>query len=313
MTSLGKLVSVDVREAWPHEAVDFTPWLLAHAEVLSEALGMDLELHEAEHSVGGFSLDLMGTDSSGHTVIVENQLESSDHRHLGQLLTYAGGTDPMTIVWIADEFRPEHRAALDWLNERTGEDTRFFAVRVDAVRIGDSPIAPRFTVVVQPNDWQKGIKAVTGGLSPRRQRYKELWAAVLDGLREQAPGWTNARSAPAQSWMTLPAGVSGAVYSVLFSREGRCVEIYFGSADAAANERSLKKVSEHRGAIEAGFGHPLDWETLEGKKATRVRYTVPGDIDDDVDHVQWFVTEVIALRDAVAAIGGLPRLLSDES
>lgn len=312
MTTLGKLVSVNVREAWPHEAADFTPWLLAHAEVLAEALGMDLELHEAEHSVGGFSLDLMGTDSAGHTVIVENQLEASDHRHLGQLLTYAGGTDPMTVVWIADEFRAEHRAALDWLNERTGEDTRFFAVQVDAVRIGDSPIAPRFTVVVQPNDWQKEIKAATAGSTPRQQQYKELWTAVLERLREKEPGWTNARIAPAQSWMTLPAGVSGAAYSVLFSREGRCVEIYFGSSDATANDRNLDKVRAHREAIESAFGHPLDWQELDGKKATRIRYTVPGDIDDDVDHVDWFVTEVIALRKALTSVGGLPALLSAE-
>src|SRR3954447_4169474 len=122
--SLGRLVPVPPRDVWAHEAHNFTPWLLANADVLSDLLGMDLELEVAEHPVGNFSLDLMGRDTAtGQRVIVENQLEVTDHTHLGQILTYAGGTDPTTIVWVAPTFRAEHRAALDWLNQRTDENT----------------------------------------------------------------------------------------------------------------------------------------------------------------------------------------------
>src|SRR5689334_7361750 len=151
---LGRVTSVPVREVWPHEAHDFTRWMLANADVLSDVLGIDLELTHNEHRVGDFSLDLLGVDRvTGERVIVENQLEQSDHGHLGQILTYAGGTDPTTIVWCAPSFRDEHRAAIDWINERTDENTRFFAVEVAAVKIDESRPAPMFKLVAQPNDW----------------------------------------------------------------------------------------------------------------------------------------------------------------
>lgn len=136
--SLGRLRRVPPREVWPHEARDFTPWLLENVDVLSDLLGMELVLDVAEHPVGGFSLDLLGRDeTTGRVVIVENQLDVSDHTHLGQILTYAAGTNPATIVWITTGFRPEHRAALDWLNERTDEETRFFGVEIEVVQIDD--------------------------------------------------------------------------------------------------------------------------------------------------------------------------------
>jgi len=143
-SNLGRLTSVPPRDVWVHEAYDFTPWLLQNVDVLSDLLGMEeLELDAAEQPVGGFSLDLIGRDlSDGSVVIVENQLAQSDHGHLGQILTYAAGTNPTTIVWIATSFRPEHRAALDWLNEHTDPDTRFFGVEIEVVRIGDSAPAP---------------------------------------------------------------------------------------------------------------------------------------------------------------------------
>ncbi|WP_201749735.1 hypothetical protein [Micromonospora sicca] len=143
LPTLGKLEAVDVREVWKHEAHTFTPWLLANADVLGEVLDMDLALSAAEHPVGGFSLDLIGVDeATNETVIIENQLARTDHGHLGQLLTYAGGTDPVNVVWIATEFREEHRAALDWLNARPDENTRFFGIEIRAVRIGKSIAAP---------------------------------------------------------------------------------------------------------------------------------------------------------------------------
>ena len=138
--NLGRLTTVSPREVWTHEAHQFTPWLLQNVDVLSDLLEMELVLDVAENPVGGFSLDLLGRDlSDDSVVIVENQLEQSEHLHLGQILTYAAGTNPKTIVWITTGFRPEHRAALDWLNEHTDPDTRFFGVEIEVVQIGDSP------------------------------------------------------------------------------------------------------------------------------------------------------------------------------
>src|SRR5690349_15136925 len=122
---LGRLTAVDPRTVWASEDGDFTPWLLSNADRLADALGIDLELTAAEHPVGNFLLDLAGKDITNEAVlIVENQLEPTNHTHLGQLLTYAAGTGAATIVWISPAFKEEHRQALDWLNEQTGEDTR---------------------------------------------------------------------------------------------------------------------------------------------------------------------------------------------
>lgn len=200
--ALGRLEPVDPRDVWPSEAQDFTPWLLANAQALSEAVGMDLNLEAAEHPIGGFSLDLIGVDTAtGDRVIVENQLEVSDHSHLGQILTYAGGTDPVNVLWLATSFREEHRAALEWLNERTNESTRFFAVRIQVVRIGTSSPAPLFTLVVQPNDWGKKVRvnAVTRGskwteddffhaLTDKDDPVAQAARALYDHTRTVVPG-----------------------------------------------------------------------------------------------------------------------------
>lgn len=195
--NIGRLQRVPVRSVWPHEANDFTPWLLENADVLTDVLGLDVELKAAEHAVGGFSLDLIGEESiTEAVVIVENQLEESDHTHLGQILTYAGGTDAKHIVWVAPSFRPEHRKALEWLNERTDEETRFFAVKIEVVSIGDSSPAPLLSLVVQPNDWGKIVRRTTGRQSSpqwgredvlvrTRTLHGEHLAATVEALLEQ--------------------------------------------------------------------------------------------------------------------------------
>ena len=142
---LGRLTRIDARSVWQHEALDFTPWVRANIDTLSEALGMELELPETEVPVGNFSCDVVAQEvGTGHRVIIENQLEPTDHSHLGQLLTYAAGLNARGVVWIAPQYRAEHRQAIGWLNANTGEDLVFFGVEVELLQIGDSPYAPHF-------------------------------------------------------------------------------------------------------------------------------------------------------------------------
>ena len=156
MNALGRLEKVPLRDFWKHEAADFTPWLAAEENIslLEEVIGLELAVEAQEQRVGPFRADLLCKDTgSNQWVLIENQIESTDHRHLGQLLTYAAGLEAVTIVWIAERFTEEHRAALDWLNQITDERFTFFGLEIELWRIGDSPIAPKFNLISKPNNW----------------------------------------------------------------------------------------------------------------------------------------------------------------
>lgn len=281
-------------------------------DVLSDVLGMQLDLTTAEHRVGGFSLDLIGKDlDSGETVIVENQLEPTDHGHLGQLLTYAGGTDPRTIIWCAPSFRDEHRAALDWLNEHTDEDTRFFGVEISAVQIDDSKPAPLFRLVAQPNDWTKQVhtqKAVS--VSPKSAAYERFWTLLLERVHTRHPDWTRSRVPSTVSWMTMPYGSSHIWYGMNFVATGPAIELYFGGPSAEGNLAAYEKFLEHRDAFEERFGGPLLFDRLDGRKACRISYRREegGDVLEEQDHdayVDWFIAAMERFRPAAQHVRGL--------
>lgn len=310
-TNLSRLQPVHVRDIWKHEAYHFTQWLLANADVLADVLGMELELTQAERKVGDFSLDLIGRDSNGGVVIVENQLEQTDHGHLGQLLTYAGGTDPATIVWCAPSFRDAHRAALDWLNDHTDEGIRFFGVEVSAVRIDDSRPAPLFRLVAKPNDWTKQVHSETSvALSGKSALYYDFWTKLLSRIREAHPAWTRATGSSQQSWITLPYGKSSPWYSLLFTRTGASVELYFGSSNQAANTAEFERFLAHRELLESEMGAPLLFDELPGKKACRIRYDRPegGDVADADSHPEllgWFLDAFGRFRAATQHVKAL--------
>lgn len=300
---LSRLTAVAVREIWKHEAHDFTTWLLENADVLGDALGMDLDLTEAERRVGGFALDLIGTDLTNNTVvIVENQLEQTDHSHLGQLLTYAGGTDPSTIVWCAPAFREEHRAALDWLNEHTDEDTRFFGVEIAAVRIDESRPAPLFRVVAKPNDWTKQVhtERAAATLSPKSLAYQKFWSNLLSRIRTEHPTWTRSTASSSQSWITLPYGTSTIWYGMAFTINGPRVELYFGGPDAEANLVAFELFIEHKQMLDNVFGATIHYDPLPGKKACRIHIDrFEGDVldvDARDEYTNWFISTMAKFR-----------------
>ncbi len=155
---LGQLVDVDVREIWPQEGRDFTPWLAENLDLLGEALGLRLELEGTELAVEGFAADILARDiTDGTKVLIENQLTRTDHRHLGQILTYLAGLNARKVIWIAPEFHAAHLSAIHWLNEHTDDDHAFFAVRLRVVRIGDSAPAPVFEVLARPSEWERQL------------------------------------------------------------------------------------------------------------------------------------------------------------
>ena len=184
----GQLRDVDLREAWPHEANDFTPWLSEHLPQLAETIGIPLELEGTEVSVEGYSADILATyPADGSRVIIENQLDPTDHTHLGQIMTYLAGLEAKTVVWIAREFRGPHLSAIHWLNTHTTDDFAFFAIKLRVVRIGDdsSIVAPLFEVVERPNEWERQLQSVNdaGGnerLNNLRKFRRDFWHSYIE-------------------------------------------------------------------------------------------------------------------------------------
>ena len=208
-SDLATIERMELREVWSDEAAEFTPWLAENISVLGEALSMDLEVEAREASVGGYALDILARDvESNRQVVIENQLGATDHDHLGKLLTYAAGFDANVIVWVAKNFRDEHREALDLLNRRTGEDTEFFGIEVELWRIDDSRPAVNFNLVATPNEWRREtVRNVRrpSNVSRKGGRYREFFQELMDTLREEH-NFTGARRAQPKHWHFFPAG-----------------------------------------------------------------------------------------------------------
>jgi len=307
---LGTLERVEPSSLWNHEAHDFTPWLLANAEGLADALGIDLEFEDSEHPVGTFALDLVGRDTTNDTIlIVENQLAGTDHSHLGQILTYAAGTGASTIVWIATSFREEHRQALDWLNEETGQGTHFFGVVIEAFKIGDSRPAPHFKVVAQPNEWQKVVRSAAKGQkeSTKSPLYAKFWEALLARLVDEGLAWTRRRPGDTvfgENWIDMPSKIRGASLNFSFARGGRLRnELYIDSGSQEDNDRTFEALATQREKIERAYGGPLEFEQLEGRRASRVADYTDGDVVEEDRHdefIEWFLDSGRRLRRALS-------------
>lgn len=206
---LSRLHRVGVKEVWKHEAEDFTPWLATDdsLRLLGETLGLELELEAMEVGVGNFSADIVASDTvDGSKVVIENQLQRTDHSHLGQILTYAAGLHALKMVWIAERFTDEHRAALEWLNENTHEDIRFFGLEIEVWRIGDSPPAPKFNIVAQPNNWTKSQPKTE--LPPAKRAQLDFWRGFVDYAKEHKSRFHPTAPPPA-SWMPMAIGKVG--------------------------------------------------------------------------------------------------------
>ncbi|MCA9968381.1 MAG: hypothetical protein KC423_29250, partial [Anaerolineales bacterium] len=198
---------MDLREVWQSESGDFTPWLARPENIalLGETIGLDLVVLAQEKEVGPFRADILCKDpTSEELILIENQLERTDHTHLGQILTYAAGLKTVTIIWVARRFTEEHRATLDWLNEITNEEFRFFGLEAEVWRIGDSAPAPKFNIVSQPNDWSRQVsnragKLSRGELTPSRQLQLEFWTAFSAFVEEGTYRFRTIKPGP-QNW-----------------------------------------------------------------------------------------------------------------
>lgn len=292
MTSiLGRLERVDLRKVWLNEASAFTPWLAKeeNLRLLGETIGIELELEAQEKNVGPFRADILCKDTAtDNWVLIENQLERTDHSHLGQLLTYAAGLMAVTVVWIAERFTEEHRATLDWLNERTDESINFFGLEIELWRIGDSPVAPKFNIISQPNDWTRTVAETArqmqaGELSETKQIQQEFWTEFRNHM-EAAGSFLKATKPLPQHWMNLALGRSGfKLMAICNTRDNR-----IGAFVVMTNDPSkacFQYLEANRSVIEKEAGTPLEWEELPGKKESRVALRLHN--VDPLDRARW--------------------------
>jgi hypothetical protein len=316
--TLGTLAVVDPRTIWPREAADFTPWLLANPTSLRDALGIDIELSSAEHAIGNYSLDLIGRDVNHDAVlIVENQLGFSDHTHLGQLLTYASGSDAKTIVWITTGFKEEHRQALDWLNQSTDEHVRFFGLQIEVVRIGDALPAVTLKVVAQPNDWQKRLKtsAAEASMSGKPALYYSFWSRFLERIHKEHPGWTRARKPQTANWLWVSHPLRGIPLSGSFGWNNTLsVELYIDTQDGDYNTRLFDRLAQHRVTLENDFGRPLTWDRAEGRRFCSMADTSEGDVartDKHDEYINWIFDSIERWKRSLAKL--TPDVLAVEA
>ncbi|MDX2075854.1 MAG: DUF4268 domain-containing protein [bacterium] len=282
--NISKAQFIPIRQAFPHEAHDFTQWLSKNLDALSDRIGITFSDIEPEKSVGSFNVDIFCKDSAGHNVIIENQLERTNHDHLGKVLTYMVNLEAKTAIWVAIEARPEHEAVVSWLNQFTPVDMRFYFVKLEAIRIGDS-VAPWFTVLVAPDEQlsEIGEQKKNEALSNIKLLYFEFWTYFLDYtdgktiLRYKTPGgksYKDVNGASIKNGLSIGYNVN--------ARDGKVgVYLYIDLGDSDDNKKFFDHLYEIHEKIELQIGAELDWRKSDREKSCRIFYLVDGiDIND---------------------------------
>lgn len=278
---IGKMRRVPLREIWPHEAHDFTTWLEHNADVLSDALGVVIDNIERERSAGAFNVDLVGEDASGNAVVIENQLERSDHDHLGKLITYLAAFEARTAVWIVSDPRPEHVGAITWLNESVAAN--FFLVKLEAIRIGDSPAAPLLTLITGPSAETRQVGAQKQERAERHDLRQAFWTGLLDQARGQPHPHSGVAPGP-DNWLQAGAGRSGVNFMYNIREHDAAVQVLVNGPDAETNRAIFDRLCADRGDAESTFGSPLEWDATEGRKRCSIGATLPsGGYREDED------------------------------
>ena len=276
--ALGRLNSVPLREVWAHEANDFTPWLaqVDNLTLLAETLGLgELQLHGTEVPVGNFYIDILARDIDDNIVVIENQFGPTDHTHLGQIMTYVAGQEgKATVIWLAENFRDEHRAAIDWMNASTIEGFDFFAVEIQAFRIGNSEPAPKFNIVGKPNTWSRNLTRTTRQTddTPRdewRKPYIIYWAAFGSFLEDRKAPFKLRVPTPRDNWCGFGIGRSGFTLVATAGFRDHKIGVEINISHRAA-KLAFDRLEAERTAIETDFGGPLDWQRTNDKKGCRI-------------------------------------------
>jgi len=297
--NLAKLKKVDLREIWNHEATNFTNWLAQqeNLDLLSEEIGVDIKLIQTEANVGKFSVDILAEEeSSGRKIIIENQLEDTNHDHLGKIITYASGYDAEIIIWIVRDYREEHQKAVDWLNEHTDEHVGFFLIKIELWQIEGSNPAPKFEVIVSPNEWAKAIKtdAASGELTDTKIQQLDFWKKFKDYVRTNDTKIRLQTPRP-QHWYDVSMGSSDAhVALTINSRENLLgCEIYISK-----NKNLFNFLRERKEEIEKEISEKAEWVDAAVTSRIKIKKEVAGVFDQNEaeNYFSWLYEKTVLFQ-----------------
>lgn len=294
--AIGKLEEVDIRELWKHEQYDFSEWLSKkeNIENLNDILGLTLVDISKETYVGSYRCDLFAKDeTTGIKVIIENQLEMSNHDHLGKIITYASGLDAKVVVWIVKEAREEHRSAIEWLNNNTNSNINFFLIEIHAYKIGNSDNAPMFQVIEQPNDFIKNNKSINSNdtMNKSQSQRLEFWNQFNNVLIERGKPF-NVRKATTDHWYNVAIGTSDAHIDITLVNKDSVIGVELYITD---NKELFDKLYQRKDEIENDLGFKLDWRRLNNSKASRIVTFIKGLNFDDHSNYNELINKTIDL------------------
>lgn len=302
---LGNLEKINLREVWAREDTHFTQWLAKeeNISVLLDEIGVSAENIKTEDNAGKFNCDITADEvESGKKIIIENQLEKTDHSHLGQLLTYASSFDASIIVWVVADARDEHKQAIEWFNRNMTENISFFLVKIEVWKIGDSIPAPKFNIVVEPNDWAKitlNKGTANKELTDTKLEKLRFWEELKDYSDNNPSKLRITRKPRPQHWYSMSIGIRH--ISLNFIHNTRTSSI---AVDIYINQQEIyDKIQSKKDYFESICGElELEWLALPEKKASRILTSRSCDLTKEAlweDYFNWFILTGETLLNAI--------------
>lgn len=269
---ISRLEYVNIRDIWQHEAADFTTWLADNIDYINDKLGVTLNVLETEKQVGSFNVDIYCEDEQGSSVIIENQLDRTDHSHLGQILTYAVGIDAKTIIWISPNPRMEHVEVIEWLNEVTPVDMSWYILKIEAVKIDGSPVAPLFSIVAGPSQERKATGEVKKDVAERHLKRIQFWEGLLPVLNDKTGLFRNI-SPSSDNWLSAGTGVGGVYYQIVIRMDSASIKLIIDK-NRELNKKIFDCLYERKDKIEKVFGNEINWRRMDNQISSRIEYDI---------------------------------------
>ena len=278
MEKLAKITKVDLQEVWPHEAYDFTKWLAENISLLGEVLQIEFGNVRIEEAAGRYFVDIVADGADGESrIIIENQLEKTDHKHLGQLVTYASVLDAKHVLWIVKDFNDEHKQAIEWLNKNISEGINFFLIQVEVIQIGDSPYAPQFNVICEPNNRSRIIKSSASGnkISDTKLLQGEYWEQLIEYARQNPNSLKFGQKPQPQNYYNLSFGTNRAGIALTINT----LKKQLGCKIWIPKEKELYDIFySKKDEIESEVGEKLKWRRRDDERQSYVEITTDGDV-----------------------------------